>query len=148
MAIQAVVPLVLMLSLGGLIVAVGLDDLLYLFRWAIGMAVRRFAPGLAAKAVRIVNALAMALLLIVAIPLFVTVAPALLALVGNGTVIAMALTAAAGLAAGHWLGGPDRQNRAALAMAAAMRHPGMLIVGAVMASLYGARMKPQKAVPA
>ncbi len=136
---------------------------------AIGLAVRRFAPALAAKALRPVKILAVVLLLAALIPLLVKVMPAILALIGNGTVIAMALTAAAGLAAGHWLGGPDRQNRAALAMAAAMRHPGiaitiakanesdkavtaailgMLIVGGIVGTAYSLRMKPHKSLPA
>lgn len=135
---------------------------------ALGVAVRRFAPAFAARAMPVVNTLSGILLLLVAVPLLVVVAPAMLALTGNGAVVAMALTVAAGLAAGHWLGGPDRRNRAALATAAALRHPGlaiaiaeareadkavtaailgMLIVGAVVVSLYGLRMKPPKLAP-
>jgi BASS family bile acid:Na+ symporter len=44
----------------------------------------------------------------------------------------MALVCAIALAAGHLLGGPEPENRVALAMLAATRHPGiaMMIVGA------------------
>jgi BASS family bile acid:Na+ symporter len=124
---------------------------------AVGLGVHRFFPGLARRLQPLLRALAMVLLLLAAAPLFVVAWPAIMGLVGNGTVLAMALTAAVGLAAGHLLGGPARANRAALAVTAAMRHPGialmiaktnnadkavtaailaMLIVGAVMATLY------------
>jgi BASS family bile acid:Na+ symporter len=40
----------------------------------------------------------------------------------------MALTLAVGLAAGHLLGGPRPQDRAALAVTAATRHPGIALM--------------------
>lgn len=46
-------------------------------------------------------------------------------LIGDGSLLAIAATVAAGLAAGHWLGGPHLENRMALAAAAATRHPGI-----------------------
>jgi BASS family bile acid:Na+ symporter len=95
---------------------------------AVGLAVHRLAPGLARRALPLVKALAGVLLLAAVAPLLVIIWPALMALIGNGTVLAMALTSAAGLAAGHLLGGPDRANRAALAMTAATRHPGIALM--------------------
>ena len=98
----------------------------------IGLALQRLLPAQAAALSGILSKLAMGLLVIAFVPLLIAVWPAILALVGNGTVLAMALVAAIALAAGHWLGGPERADRGALAMAAATRHPGiaLMIAGA------------------
>jgi BASS family bile acid:Na+ symporter len=134
---------------------------------AVGLAVHRLAPGFAGRALPVVRALATVLLLLAAAPLFVVAWPGIVALAGNGALLAMALTSASGLAAGHLLGGPDRSGRAALAIAASMRHPGialtiakannadksvvaailaMLIMGATVASLYQLWVKRRPAV--
>ena len=63
----------------------------------------------------------------------VTVWPAIKVLIGNGTLLAMALVVAVALAAGHLLGGPELGERGALAMAAATRHPGIAIMVATAA---------------
>jgi BASS family bile acid:Na+ symporter len=49
-------------------------------------------------------------------------------LVGNGTILAIALAELSGLAAGHVLGGPAPGQRMALALAAASRHPGLAVL--------------------
>jgi BASS family bile acid:Na+ symporter len=49
----------------------------------------------------------------------------IIALIGNGTLLATFVAVAAGLVAGHWLGGPEPANRMALALATATRHPGI-----------------------
>jgi BASS family bile acid:Na+ symporter len=95
---------------------------------AVGLAVRRLAPGAARRILPTVKALTMILLLLAAAPVIVIAAPAMTRLIGNGTVLAMALTAAIALAAGHLLGGPDVQDRAALAVTAATRHPGLALM--------------------
>lgn len=95
---------------------------------AVGVLVRRFAPGLAQKLVPLVRRIAMVLLLVALVPMLVAVWPALAALVGNGTLLAMALTAAIALFAGHLLGGPNPHDRAALAVTAATRHPGIALM--------------------
>jgi BASS family bile acid:Na+ symporter len=48
-------------------------------------------------------------------------------LVGDGTLLATAAVVVAGLLAGHWLGGPDPDDRTALAIASSMRHPGVAL---------------------
>src|SRR5262245_469198 len=48
-------------------------------------------------------------------------------LVGNGTIIAIAIFVVAGLAAGHLLGGPAPGGRTVLALATAFRHPGIAL---------------------
>ena len=50
---------------------------------------------------------------------------AALALIGDGTLAVIILTVVGGIAAGHLLGGPEPERRAALAQAAATRHPGI-----------------------
>ena len=57
----------------------------------------------------------------------VVAAPQVLAQLGNGTVLAMALLTLAGLAAGHVIGGPRDEDRTALSLAAASCHPGLAI---------------------
>lgn len=94
----------------------------------IGLAVRRVAPGFAGRAAPLVRKIAMLLLVIALIPLLIKVWPGLAALIGNGTILAMALTAAIALAAGHLLGGPELADRAPLAMTAATRHPGIAMM--------------------
>ncbi|MGE0649281.1 MAG: bile acid:sodium symporter family protein [Alphaproteobacteria bacterium] len=51
--------------------------------------------------------------------------PAIASLIGNGTIAAIAAFVAAGLAAGHLLGGPGQYDRHVLALATASRHPGI-----------------------
>jgi BASS family bile acid:Na+ symporter len=48
-------------------------------------------------------------------------------LLGKGTLAAFAAFIVAGLVAGHLLGGPASRDRPVLALATAMRHPGMAI---------------------
>lgn len=95
---------------------------------AIGLVVRRIAPAFAGRAAPLVRKIAMLLLLLAVVPLVIKAWPGLVALVGNGTILAMALTAAVALAAGHLLGGPELPDRAALAMTAATRHPGIAMM--------------------
>jgi BASS family bile acid:Na+ symporter len=95
---------------------------------AAGLAVRRYAPAFAKRAAPAVRGVANILLLLAIAPLLVVAWPAMMALIGNGSIAAMALTAATGLAAGHFLGGPSIGERAALAMASATRHPGIALM--------------------
>ena len=59
---------------------------------------------------------------------WISAAPAMWLLIGNGTVIALAAFVLVGLAIGHVLGGPVPQNRTALAIATASRHPGIALI--------------------
>lgn len=68
------------------------------------------------------------LLLIVAmLGLFVILAPAMMRLIGQGTLAVLIIVIVAGLAAGYLLGGKDPGDRTALALAAASRHPGVAV---------------------
>ena len=62
------------------------------------------------------------------IVVWIASAPAMWSLIGNGTVIAFAAFVLVGLAVGHVLGGPVPQNRTALAIATASRHPGIALI--------------------
>ena len=89
-----------------------------------GMLARHLAPGLASRAMRPLSLVAGVLLVASVIP----ASGAMLSLVGNGTLLAFATFAAAGLLIGHWLGGPEPSTRAVLAIATASRHPGIALV--------------------
>lgn len=90
----------------------------------IGMAFPRQAPLLSSA----VSKVSMLLLLAVCIPLLVKAWPQMQALIGDGTVLAIVLIVAAGLAGGHFLGGPEHADRVALAAAASTRHPGIALM--------------------
>jgi BASS family bile acid:Na+ symporter len=47
------------------------------------------------------------------------------AAIGNGTLVVLVAFTLLGLAVGHWLGGPDPDERTVLALAAGARHPGI-----------------------
>jgi bile acid:Na+ symporter, BASS family len=92
---------------------------------AIGLAVRAMAPGIASRAWGIVYKLSMLLVLAAFLPIIIKVWPAIQQLVGNGTVVVMAIVTLICLAVGHTLGGPELRDRATLAVASSVRHPGI-----------------------
>lgn len=94
----------------------------------VGMLLRANFPRWAERTGPWISKAAMVLLLIALIPVLIATGPAMVALVGNGTVVAIVLMAVTALAAGHLLGGPEIEDRAALAVAAATRHPGLAIM--------------------
>lgn len=93
-----------------------------------GVLIHRAAPILSERLSPLIRKLAMILLILAVIPLLGFIWPGIQALIGNGTIIAMALTALIALTAGHLLGGPKSGDRGALAMAAATRHPGIALM--------------------
>jgi hypothetical protein len=109
------------------------------WRWvlplAAGLLFHGLSPAFSERLSPILGKAASVLLLIAAIPVLMAIWPAMAALAGNGTLLAMALLAVIALTGGHLLGGPAREHRAALAMAAATRHPGiaLMIAGAAQA---------------
>jgi BASS family bile acid:Na+ symporter len=94
---------------------------------ALGMAVRAFAPAFAGRIEKLVALVAKVLLGLAALVLLVAVAPALWALVGDGTILAMVLFLVIGFAVGHWLGGPDPEHSTVLALSTACRHPAIAL---------------------
>lgn len=98
---------------------------------SIGMVVHSFLPRLAERAAKPVAQIAGIALLVSFLAILITAAPAIWTLVGNGTVIALTAFVFAGLAIGHLLGGPAKENRTSLAISTASRHPGIVLALAV-----------------
>jgi BASS family bile acid:Na+ symporter len=108
----------------------------------VGILIRRMAPAFADRIARPVAMLGTLLLVVGAIPLIVASWPAISALFGNGNVLIIAAMAIIGLAVGHFLGGPEPNNRTVLALSTAARHPAIALALAVSA---GAESKPELA---
>ncbi|HYR06652.1 MAG TPA: hypothetical protein VEQ60_02710 [Longimicrobium sp.] len=104
----------------------------------LGVAVRALAPALAERAARPVVLVSTVLLAAGFLPLLPTLWRPMLALVGNGTLLAIAAFAGAGLATGHLLGGREREDRVVLALSTAARHP-MVAIAAATALFPGHR---------
>jgi BASS family bile acid:Na+ symporter len=69
---------------------------------------------------------------LVFVVLLVMLAPAMWEVLGDGTAIALAAMIGSGLAAGWWLAGDEPGEKAALALAASSRHPGVAIAIAAL----------------
>ena len=98
-----------------------------LLPFALGMGVRQIAPAAAMRIAKPIALCATLLLVAGAIGPAVDAWRGYPALIGGGTLLALAAFTAAGLAAGHLLGGPDADERTLLALATATRHPGIAI---------------------
>ena len=92
-----------------------------------GMLVRHFTSATALQISKPVALIAAVSLAVSILPVLYTAWPAIIALVGNGTIVAIAAFVLVGLAVGHMLGGPDSHDRAVLALATATRHPGIAL---------------------
>jgi BASS family bile acid:Na+ symporter len=92
-----------------------------------GALVRRFFPEFGKRAMRPTSIVAMILLVAASLPILFVASKAMWALIGNGTIVCLALFTIAGLIAGHCLGGPDPDHRTVLALATGVRHPGVAL---------------------
>jgi len=92
-----------------------------------GIVLHHFLRASTSKLARWIGRVGTILLVIALLPLVVVAWRALQVVTGNGALLALALFVLAGLAAGHALGGPNRGDRTALALATAARHPGIAI---------------------
>ncbi|HEX4709140.1 hypothetical protein [Phenylobacterium sp.] len=95
---------------------------------AVGGAVRRLTPTLAARIAPWVFRLSMLLVLLAFLPVVASLWPAIVGLIGNGTILVMAAVIVISLAGGHLLGGPGLTDRANLAIASSVRHPGIAMM--------------------
>ena len=95
---------------------------------AVGLAVGTATPLLAERLAKPLTLIGYGLLFLLSVPIVLAQAKDVAGLVGDGTVLAMALTSLSAVAAGHWLGGPELRGRLTLATAAATRHPGMAVL--------------------
>jgi BASS family bile acid:Na+ symporter len=93
----------------------------------VGLVVRRVAPLAAERVAPRVSGVGNGLLLAGLVAVLLVMAPAIVMLVGDGTILAIAAIVGTGLLAGHWLGGPDSDDRTALAIASSTRHPGVAL---------------------
>ena len=109
---------------------------------AAGMAIRRAAPSFAERAAGPVVAIATVVLIVAIVPILIKVWPIMMSLIGNGTVVVMVILAVLALAAGHFLGGPDADDRTVLALSSAARHPAIAI------AIAHANFPEQKLAPA
>ena len=93
----------------------------------LGLLFRHLAPELADRLGPWCSGLGTALLMLGLIPVLMKVWPAMVALAYSGSAWVIAAVVAAAMALGHLLGGPHADERSALAMASAMRHPGVAL---------------------
>ena len=106
----------------------------------LGLAAGRLLGDARATAVAaVVGRFALVLLLGCAAVLLLAMAPDMWRLLGGGTLAAVLAMILAGLVTGYLLGGPVKEHRAALALAAATRHPGVAL-GVVAAAFPGHRL--------
>jgi bile acid:Na+ symporter, BASS family len=92
-----------------------------------GLVVARAMPERAARIAGPVSTASSVLLFALFVPVLVSAWDTLAAPLGNFTLAAILLFIAIGLIVGHVFGGPEPQNRTALALATATRHPGVAI---------------------
>jgi BASS family bile acid:Na+ symporter len=93
----------------------------------VGLAFRAALPEVAARLVKPVGLVAKVLLGVGGLAILAGVGPAVLGLVGNGTLLAMIAVVAVGLAAGHLMGGPNEDHSVVLALSTASRHPAIAL---------------------
>jgi BASS family bile acid:Na+ symporter len=91
------------------------------------MVVRRVTPRIAERMAQPISLVATVLLVASILPILFTAWPAMVSLVGNGTIVALGAFTLAGLIAGHLLGGSDPDDCTVLALATASRHPGVAL---------------------
>ena len=96
--------------------------------FALGLIINHLRPTFAASASPLAGKVGMLLLAVASVPILVKMWPAMMSLIGDGTLLAIVAFVAVGLAVGHLLGGPDPADRVVLALATPMRHPGVALV--------------------
>jgi BASS family bile acid:Na+ symporter len=106
----------------------------------IGVIVHQLAPAFAERVARWVSIAGSVLLVVAFIPVLIGSWHLILDVVGNGTIIVLALFTLVGVAVGHLLGGPDEDSRTVLALATGTRHPGVAL------AIAGATFPDVKAV--
>jgi len=95
---------------------------------AIGLALGRWLfRDASPKVPQKISMIANLLVLIAFLPILIVAWPQIRALIGDGSVVAMALVVVLALAGGHFLGGRSLADRSTLGFAAAIRHPGIAL---------------------
>jgi len=93
----------------------------------LGLMIRRSAPQVADRVTKPLALVATIALVVAAIAILVHGWNAMMSLIGNGTLLAIIITAGVGLFTGHTLGGPVESERTVLALATSLRHPAIAI---------------------
>lgn len=94
---------------------------------AVGIGVHKLAPALAERLSKPIALLSGIGLLVSIVVVWISAAPTMWSLIGNGTGIAFVAFVLVGLTIGHLLGGPAPENRTSLAISTATRHPGVAL---------------------
>jgi BASS family bile acid:Na+ symporter len=94
---------------------------------AAGILFQRLAPAAAKRIAGPLLRIAGIVLLVGVLCILIFASPAAWSLVGNGTIIIFIVFIFVGLAVGHLLGGPDRDERVTLALSTACRHPALAL---------------------
>lgn len=94
---------------------------------ALGILIRLKMPHLARRIEQPVMWIAAILLVGGIVPLTIAVWPQIVSLIGNGTLAVITAFTIIGLAVGYALGGPNADDRMALALATSARHPAVAI---------------------
>lgn len=105
-----------------------------------GVLVRGAARRFAERIAKPVSLVAAVLLVLGLLPVLVKSTPAILSLIGDGTIVAFVVFVIVGLVAGHFLAGSRAEHRPVLALATASRHP------AIAATIAIANFPEQKLV--
>jgi bile acid:Na+ symporter, BASS family len=94
---------------------------------AVGILFQRLAPSVAARIAKPTGLVAKVLLTVSLLATLIVAFPKSLALIGNGTLPALAAFIIFGLVVGNSLGGPGSDERLTLALSTACRHPGLAL---------------------
>lgn len=92
-----------------------------------GMAINELWPAIAARLAKPIGLIAKILLATSGVVLLAGRLPTVFALMGGGSILGLAGFIVLGLAVGHVMGGPNPDDRVALALSTASRHPAIAI---------------------
>jgi len=92
-----------------------------------GTIVRLLAPSLAERARRPLSIVATVVLVAAFLPVLLKIWPAIVAAIGNFTLVTIVAFVLIGFAVGHLLGGPATEDRTVLTLATASRHPAVAL---------------------
>jgi bile acid:Na+ symporter, BASS family len=93
----------------------------------LGIVLRRYAAGFAQRIERPVSLVSNIALVLAGGLVVVSARSAILAQIGDGTILLLTAFILVGLAVGHVLGGPNTRERTDLALATSSRHPGIAL---------------------
>ena len=92
----------------------------------IGMIIRYFVPA-SVRFAGILGKIGLLVAVLGLLPILIALLPFMWQVIGNGTILAIIGFAVVGMISGHFLGGPEPQDRTVLAIATSSRHPAIAI---------------------